>query len=59
MVRIEASGLLSMCGHGTIGVDTVLVETGMVDRFLSAPIEGHRVFRRQRSGTLHAFMPDA
>src|SRR5690606_4568235 len=25
------SGLLPMCGHGTIGVATVLVETGMVE----------------------------
>ncbi len=28
---IEVSGLLPMCGHGTIGVSTVLVETGMVE----------------------------
>jgi proline racemase len=27
---IEVSGALPMCGHGTIGVTTVLVETGMV-----------------------------
>jgi proline racemase len=27
---IEVSGCLPMCGHGTIGVATVLVETGMV-----------------------------
>jgi len=27
---IEVSGLLPMCGHGTIGVATVLVETGRV-----------------------------
>ncbi|GAB2652755.1 proline racemase family protein [Gordonia jinhuaensis] len=27
---IEVSGCLTMCGHGTIGVSTVLVETGMV-----------------------------
>ncbi|WP_405684239.1 proline racemase family protein [Streptomyces sp. NBC_01387] len=27
---IEVSGLLPMCGHGAIGVATVLVETGMV-----------------------------
>ncbi len=27
---IEVSGCLPMCGHGTIGVCTVLVETGMV-----------------------------
>ncbi|GAA2489878.1 proline racemase family protein [Streptomyces gobitricini] len=27
---IEVSGLLPMCGHGTIGVATVLVETAMV-----------------------------
>lgn len=27
---IEVSGLLPMCGHGTIGTATVLVETGMV-----------------------------
>jgi proline racemase len=28
---IEVSGCLPMCGHGTIGVATVLVETAMVD----------------------------
>src|SRR4051794_30793508 len=28
---IEVSGCLPMCGHGTMGVATVLVETGMVD----------------------------
>ncbi|WP_120006776.1 proline racemase family protein [Nesterenkonia muleiensis] len=28
---IEVSGLLPMCGHGTMGVTTVLVETGMVE----------------------------
>jgi proline racemase len=27
---VEVSGCLPMCGHGTIGVATVLVETGMV-----------------------------
>ena len=31
VVFIEVSGCLPMCGHGTIGVATVLVETGMVD----------------------------
>lgn len=30
VVFIEASGCLTMCGHGTMGVATVLVETGMV-----------------------------
>lgn len=30
VVYIEVSGYLPMCGHGTIGVATVLVETGMV-----------------------------
>ena len=30
MLFIEVSGLLPMCGHGTIGVATVLVETGRV-----------------------------
>jgi proline racemase len=28
---IEVSGLLPMCGHGTIGVATVLVESGLVE----------------------------
>ncbi len=28
---IEVSGCLAMCGHGAIGVATVLVETGMVE----------------------------
>jgi len=31
VVFVEASGFLPMCGHGTIGVATVLVETGMVE----------------------------
>src|SRR5919206_1035467 len=30
VVFIEVSGCLPMCGHGAIGVATVLVETGMV-----------------------------
>lgn len=30
VVFIEVSGALPMCGHGTVGVATVLVETGMV-----------------------------
>ncbi|GHB70685.1 proline racemase [Streptomyces cirratus] len=30
VLYIEVSGLLPMCGHGTIGVATVLVETGLV-----------------------------
>ncbi len=33
---IEVSGCLPMCGHGTIGVATVLVETGMVP--VTAPV---------------------
>lgn len=31
VVYIEVSGCLPMCGHGTIGVATALVETGMVE----------------------------
>lgn len=30
VLYIDASGLLPMCGHATMGVATVLVETGMV-----------------------------
>ena len=30
VIFIEVSGCLPMCGHGTIGVATVLVETGLV-----------------------------
>jgi proline racemase len=30
VLYIEVTGCLPMCGHGTIGVVTVLVETGMV-----------------------------
>jgi proline racemase len=33
---IEVSGCLPMCGHGTIGVATVLAETGMVE--LTEPV---------------------
>lgn len=36
VLYIEVSGCLPMCGHGTIGVATVLVETGMVP--VSEPI---------------------
>jgi proline racemase len=36
VVYIEVSGCLPMCGHGTIGVATVLVETGMVE--VSEPV---------------------
>jgi proline racemase len=31
VLYIEVSGCLPMCGHGTMGVATVLVETGLVD----------------------------
>jgi proline racemase len=31
VLYIEVSGCLPMCGHGTIGVATVLIETGMVE----------------------------
>lgn len=31
VLYIEVSGALPMCGHGTMGVATVLVETGMVE----------------------------
>ncbi|GAB3689891.1 proline racemase family protein [Actinocorallia lasiicapitis] len=31
VLYIEVSGYLPMCGHGTIGVATVLVETGLVE----------------------------
>ncbi|MEU0093076.1 proline racemase family protein [Kribbella sp. NPDC006257] len=31
VIYIEVSGCLPMCGHGTIGVATVLVESGMVE----------------------------
>src|ERR671935_3158256 len=31
VLYIEVSGCLPMCGHGTIGVATVLVQTGMVE----------------------------
>src|SRR3954447_3241512 len=39
---IEVSGCLPMCGHGTMGVATVLVETGMV-----AVTEPETVVRRE------------
>jgi proline racemase len=31
VLYVEVSGFLPMCGHGTVGVATVLVECGMVD----------------------------
>lgn len=36
VLYIEVSGCLPMCGHGTMGVATVLVETGMVE--VSEPV---------------------
>lgn len=36
LLFIEVSGCLPMCGHGTIGAATVLVETGMVE--VSEPV---------------------
>ncbi|MGS2586127.1 proline racemase family protein [Streptomyces hebeiensis] len=41
VVYIEVSGCLPMCGHGTIGVATVLVETGMVE--VVAPVTSIRL----------------
>ena len=41
MLYIEVSGCLPMCGHGTIGVATVLVETGMVE--VSEPVTSVRL----------------
>lgn len=45
MIFIDGAGCLNMCGHGTIGVATALVETGMVpvtepytDLLLEAPV---------------------
>ena len=56
VVYIEVSGCLPMCGHGTIGVATVLVETGMVASSSRSPRSGstHRQAsssRRSRSAT--------
>jgi proline racemase len=39
---IEVSGCLPMCGHGTIGVATVLVEMGMVE-VAHGPITGRLI----------------
>src|SRR4051812_45839578 len=41
VLYIEVSGCLPMCGHGTIGVATVLVETGMVT--VSEPVTSIRL----------------
>ena len=52
---IEVSGCLPMCGHGTMGVATVLVETGMVT--VTEPVTEIRLDtpagpgRRPRSGS--------
>ncbi len=51
VVYIEVSGCLPMCGHGTIGVATVLVETGMVE--VTEPQRtGHRDVRHGLRGKL-------
>jgi len=41
VLYIEVTGCLPMCGHGTIGVATVLVETGMVE--VTEPITSVRL----------------
>ncbi len=54
VLYIEVSGCLPMCGHGTIGVATVLVETGMVE--VTEPVTTHPAGhargagRRRRAG---------
>ncbi len=54
VLYIEVSGCLPMCGHGTIGVATVLVESGMVpvQRTADAGPAGHagRAGGRRRCG---------
>ena len=47
---IEVSGCLPMCGHGTIGVATVLVETGMVEVERARDARAARHPRRARRG---------
>ena len=47
---IEVSGCLPMCGHGTIGVATVLVETGMVE--VTEPVT--RIALDTPAGLVHA-----
>ena len=47
---IEVSGCLPMCGHGTIGVATVLVETGMVAVTEPETIDPARHAGRARRG---------
>jgi proline racemase len=49
VVFIEVSGCLPMCGHGTIGVATVLVETGMVEVTESRRAWPSRAAARNRS----------
>ena len=50
VVFIEVTGCLPMCGHGTIGVATVLVETGMVEVTRARDGRAARHARRARRG---------
>lgn len=50
VVFIEVSGCLPMCGHGTIGTATVLVETGMVP--VKEPVTEIRI--ETPAGLVHA-----
>ena len=50
VVFIEVSGCLPMCGHGTIGMATVLVETGLVP--VKEPITDIRI--ETPAGLVHA-----
>lgn len=50
VVFIEVSGFLPMCGHGTIGTATVLVETGLVP--VKEPVTDIRI--ETPAGLVHA-----
>jgi proline racemase len=50
VVFIEVSGCLPMCGHGTIGTATVLVETGLVP--VKEPVTDVRI--ETPAGLVHA-----
>ena len=57
VLYIEVAGCLPMCGHGTIGVATVLVETGMVTVTEPERIQGLPIYLVH--GTLDWMFPVA
>lgn len=60
VIFMDGGGYLDMCGHGSIGTVTVLLETGMIPQFVSATNElkekkvTHNIVLDTPAGVIHA-----